>query len=57
MDSVATSSRAEAPEIGQPVEVRGREWVVTDSIGSALPPDVSPRSMLGSERSDKRRWV
>ena len=28
------------PEIGQLVEVRGRPWVVTDSIPSSLPPDV-----------------
>jgi superfamily II DNA or RNA helicase len=28
------------PEIGRLVEVRGRHWVVTDSIPSALPPDV-----------------
>ena len=28
MDSVATSSRAEPPEIGQLVEVRSRQWVV-----------------------------
>jgi superfamily II DNA or RNA helicase len=29
-----------APEIGQLVEVRGRQWVVADSLSSALPPDV-----------------
>lgn len=29
-----------APEIGQLVEVRGRQWVVADSSPSALPPDV-----------------
>ncbi len=28
------------PEIGQLVEIRGRHWVVTDSIPSSLPPDV-----------------
>jgi len=31
---------SEAPEIGQLVEVRGRHWVVADSVPSALPPDV-----------------
>ncbi len=29
-----------APEIGQLVEVRGRNWLVTDSVPSSLPPDV-----------------
>src|SRR5258708_4102013 len=28
------------PEIGQLVEVRGRHWVVSDAVPSALPPDV-----------------
>jgi superfamily II DNA or RNA helicase len=28
------------PEIGQLVEVRGRNWLVTESIPSSLPPDV-----------------
>lgn len=33
------------PEIGQLVEVRGRHWVVTEVVPSALPPDV-----VGGER-------
>jgi superfamily II DNA or RNA helicase len=37
---VAAAGDDGAPEIGQLVEVRGRPMVVTDSIASALPPDV-----------------
>src|SRR5260370_24563175 len=33
-----TSERAR--EVGRVVEVRGRAWVITDSVPSALPPDV-----------------
>ncbi len=34
------------PEIRQLVEVRGRPWVVTDSIPSSLPPDVLAGEMV-----------
>jgi superfamily II DNA/RNA helicase len=44
--SSSVSVDASTPEIGRLVEVRGRHWVVTESIPSALPPDV-----LGGESS------
>ena len=40
MTSSTEAPAGAVPEIGQLVEVRGRHWVVTDSIPSALPPDV-----------------
>ena len=41
MSMITDSGTSEAaPEVGRLVEVRGRPWVITDSVPSALPPDV-----------------
>ncbi|MHB8687545.1 MAG: DISARM system SNF2-like helicase DrmD [Candidatus Dormibacteraceae bacterium] len=41
MSTITDSGTSEAaPEVGRLVEVRGRPWVITDSVPSALPPDV-----------------
>jgi superfamily II DNA or RNA helicase len=41
MSTITDSRTSEtAPEVGRLVEVRGRPWVITDSVPSALPPDV-----------------